>query len=175
MLSKTGCRSLLTAHNTYQGTGDPAMRQLSACTMAEEINPKTTWSAFKWQPQCLLTGDWDKLLNLSGPQFAFIQKHIHTVLVAQSRPTLCDHMNCSPPGSSVHGISQARILEGVAIPFSKGSSQPRDQNRVSALQAGSLPLASASTCDILESIILVTYLFTELLSGFPTRSFFNLI
>ena len=46
------------------------------------------------------------------------------VLVAQSRPTLCDPMDCSPPGSSIHGILQARILEWVAISFSKGSSQP---------------------------------------------------
>ena len=41
-------------------------------------------------------------------------------------PTLCKPMDCSPPGSSVHGILQARILEWVAIPFSRGSSQPRD-------------------------------------------------
>ena len=47
-------------------------------------------------------------------------------LVAQSRPTLCIPMDCSPPGSSVHGISQARILEWVAISSSRGSSQPRD-------------------------------------------------
>ena len=47
-------------------------------------------------------------------------------LVAQSCSTLCDPMNCSPPGSSVHGILQARILEWVAIPFSRGSSWPRD-------------------------------------------------
>ena len=43
-------------------------------------------------------------------------------LVPRSCPTLCDPMDCSPPGSSVHGISQARILEGAAIPFSRGSS-----------------------------------------------------
>ena len=41
------------------------------------------------------------------------------VLVAQSCPTLCDPTDCSPPGSSVHGILQARILEWVAISFSK--------------------------------------------------------
>ena len=41
--------------------------------------------------------------------------------------TLCDPMDCSPPESSVHGILQARILEWVATPFSRGSSQPRDQ------------------------------------------------
>ena len=41
-------------------------------------------------------------------------------------PTLCDPMDCSPPGSSVHGILQARILGWVAIPFSKGSSPSRE-------------------------------------------------
>ena len=48
------------------------------------------------------------------------------VLVAQSCMTLCDPMDCSLPGSSVYGISQARILELVAIPFFIGSSLPRD-------------------------------------------------
>ena len=46
--------------------------------------------------------------------------------VAQSCPTLCDPMDCSLPGFSVHGIFQARILEWVAISFSRRSSQPRD-------------------------------------------------
>ena len=44
------------------------------------------------------------------------------VLVPQVCPTLCNPVDCSPPGSSVHGIFQARILEWVAIAFSKGSS-----------------------------------------------------
>ena len=44
---------------------------------------------------------------------------------------LCDPMDCNPPGSSVRGILQARILEWVAIPFSRGSSWPRDQTWVS--------------------------------------------
>ena len=48
------------------------------------------------------------------------------VLVIQSCLTLCDPMDCSPPCSSVHGILQARILGWVAIPFSKGSSLPRE-------------------------------------------------
>ena len=52
---------------------------------------------------------------------------------AQSCPTLCDPVDCSPPGSSVHGILQARILEWVAISFSMGSSQPRDWTRVSRI------------------------------------------
>ena len=46
---------------------------------------------------------------------------------------LCDLMDCGPPASSVHGISQARILEPVAISFSRASSQPRDQICVSCI------------------------------------------
>ena len=45
--------------------------------------------------------------------------HEKKVLVGQSRPTLFDPTDCSPPGSSVHGIPQARILEWVAMPFSR--------------------------------------------------------
>ena len=51
--------------------------------------------------------------------------------VAQLCPTLCDPMDCT-----VHGILQARILEWVAFPFSRGSSQPRDQTRVSCIADG---------------------------------------
>ena len=58
------------------------------------------------------------------------------VKVAQSRPTLCDPMDCSLPGSSVHGILLARILEWVAITFSRESSQPRDQTQVSCIADG---------------------------------------
>ena len=59
-------------------------------------------------------------------------------LVAQPCPTLCDPMDCSPPGSSVHGILQARILEWVAMPSSRGSSQPRDRTQVSFIAGSSL-------------------------------------
>ena len=55
------------------------------------------------------------------------------LLVAQWCPTLCDPRDYSPPGSSVHGICQARILEWVAISFSRGSSQPRDWTQVSCV------------------------------------------
>ena len=50
--------------------------------------------------------------------------------VAQSCTTLCDPMDCSPPGSSIHGMFQARVLEWVAISFSRGSSRPGDQTPV---------------------------------------------
>ena len=49
---------------------------------------------------------------------------------------LCNPMDCSPPGSSVRGILQARILESVAMPSSRGSSQPRDQTQVSCPGGG---------------------------------------
>ena len=51
--------------------------------------------------------------------------------VAQSCPTLCNPMDCSLPSSSIHGILQARILEWIAISFSRGSSRPRDWTQVS--------------------------------------------
>ena len=57
--------------------------------------------------------------------------------VTQSCLTLCDPMDCNLPGSSIHEIFQARVLEWVAISFSRGSSQPRDQSRVSCI-AGKL-------------------------------------
>ena len=61
-------------------------------------------------------------------------RHLCAVrLVAQSCLTLCDPMNCSPSGSSVHGILQARILEWVAMPFSRGSSQSRDWTQFSCI------------------------------------------
>ena len=53
--------------------------------------------------------------------------------VTQSWPTLCNPMGCSPPCSSVHGIFQARVLEWVAISFSRGSSQPRDRTQISCV------------------------------------------
>ena len=55
------------------------------------------------------------------------------MLVNQLYQTLCDPMDCSLPGSSVHGILQARLQEWVAIPFFSRSSQPIDQSQVSCI------------------------------------------
>ena len=60
------------------------------------------------------------------------------VLVAQLCPTLWDSVDCSPPGSSVHGILQARILVWVAIPFSGDLPDPEVEPGSSALQTDSL-------------------------------------
>ena len=60
--------------------------------------------------------------------------------ITQLCPTLCDPTDCSLPGSSVHGILQARILEGVAISFSRGSSRPRDRTQVCLVKAVVFPV-----------------------------------
>ena len=69
-------------------------------------------------------------------QFFFLGKQEKQVLVTQSCLTLCDPMDCNPPGSSAHGILQGRTLEWVALPSSGGSSQLRDQTWVSCIAGG---------------------------------------
>ena len=81
------------------------------------------------------------LLAQVGPG-SWVSGTSHLCSVAQSYLTLCNPTDCSPPSSSVHGISQARILEWVAISLSRGSSWPRDRtcaSCISVLQADSLP------------------------------------
>ena len=80
----------------------------------------------------LRKGDDVKMLDTCS----FFLGTFYKLLVAQSCPTLCDPVDFSPPGSSVHGILQAQILEWAAIPFSRGASQPRDQIRVSCITGG---------------------------------------
>ena len=60
-------------------------------------------------------------------------KHLHACSVTQSCLTLCNPMDCRPPGPSDHGTFQARILEWVAISFSRGYSRSRDQTRISCV------------------------------------------
>ena len=69
--------------------------------------------------------------------------HVH----AQSCLALCDPMDCSPPGSSVHGILQARILEWVAMRSSRGSSPPRDQTHISLVSCISRQVTISTTCE----------------------------
>ena len=70
-------------------------------------------------------------------------------LCAQSCPTLCDPRDCSLTGSSAHETSQARILEWVDIPFSRGSFQLRDRTQSPALQADSLSSAPPGNAVVL--------------------------
>ena len=83
-------------------------------------------------PSCVTLS---KLLKFSNLQFPYLWNES----VVQSCRSLCNCLDRSLSGSPVHGIRQAKILEWVAILFSKGSSQPRDQTRSPPLQADSLP------------------------------------
>ena len=81
-----------------------------------------------WMNRMSLGLNLDKFCNnlvLRFPDLWFLS------VVAQSCLTLCNPVNCSPPGSTVHEILQARILEWIVIPFSRGFSQPRDGTQVS--------------------------------------------
>ena len=73
--------------------------------------------------------------NIHNNYYLFSTSYVldKCVLVAQSWPTLCNPVDCSPSGSSVHGILQARILEWVAIPFSRQSPWLRAQTLVSCI------------------------------------------
>ena len=75
----------------------------------------------------------NRLVKAKGMKFDFCKRSwcLYKVLVPQLGPTLCDSMDCNPPHSSVHAIFLARILEWIAIPSSRGSSQPRDWTWVS--------------------------------------------
>ena len=74
-------------------------------------------------------------LNHQGSPYMYTHTHIYRSLITKLCPTHCNPMESSPPGSSVHGISQARILEWVAFSFSRGSSRPRDRTHVSCTPA----------------------------------------
>ena len=84
--------------------------------------------------QNLLTKASELEVIVSTPPPSFLPG-VNFLMKLLSRVWLCSPVNCSLPGSSIHGILQARILERVAIPFSRGSSRPRDRTQVS-LTAG---------------------------------------
>ena len=89
----------------------------------------------RWQP-IRLPHPWDSPGKNTGVGCHFLLQCMKVKSeseVAQSCPTLLNPMDCSLPGSSIHGIFQARVLESVAISFSRGSSQPRDQTGVSCI------------------------------------------
>ena len=89
-------------------------------------------------PACISGSSW--FTQLASMWYVYsCEMRWHLVLVAQLCLTVCSPMDCSPPGSSVHGIFQARILEWVAISFSRGSPNQGIEPRSPALQVDSLP------------------------------------
>ena len=79
-----------------------------------------------------------RVQNLSDAKNLSNQDISRVCSVTQSCPTLCGPMDCIPPGSSVHGILQVRILEWVAMPYSEGSFQPRDRIKSTSLASHTL-------------------------------------
>ena len=77
--------------------------------------------ACKWHLMGLLS----LIFTLTNSHFIHINKHVYLYVCGQSYPTLCGPRDCSLPGSSVHGIFQARMLEWVATSYSRRSAQPR--------------------------------------------------
>ena len=108
------------------------------------IRPRT-WNSGILPIQCLFS----KLRQSYAPFWQEVITVIVALLcceVAQSCPTLCDPMDCSLPDSSLHRILQARVLEWVAISFSRGSSQPRNQTRVSCILGRRFNLWATNRC-----------------------------
>ena len=90
---------------------------------------------------------------------------------AQSCPTLCNPMDCSRPGSSVHGILQARILEWVAISFSRGTSRPRDWTHASCLAGGFFTTEPPGKPEQRSGMLLNILQCTEYHSPPPTKAY----
>ena len=112
-----------------QGQGSLVGCCLWGCTGLD-----TTEVTQQQQQQCgqrsrnrMTNADDNSVLTISKIQHIILtfKVAVITCLVAKSCPTLCDPMDSSPPGSSVHGIIQARILECIAISFSRGCFPPR--------------------------------------------------
>ena len=93
----------------------------------------------------------DLVIQLREPEGSygnsFQVTEMNTCSVAQSCLTICDTMDCSPPGSSIHGTLQARILEWVAISSFRENCRPRDQRRISCVGKQTLPLSPLGSPD----------------------------
>ena len=100
-----------------------------------ELDKKKGWAPKNWG---LWTVVLEKTLesSLDSKEIQPVNPKGRVSEVAQLCPTLCDPVDCSPPGSSIHGIFQARVLGWVAISFSRGSSWPRARTCVSCLAGG---------------------------------------
>ena len=117
-------------------------KTMSSCALKSKENfgvllPRCPISPSVLQPRIWLTSNWIKQRLYQIPIHSEMPVHLKWIifvcvcLVTQSCLTLCDPLACSLPGSFVQGILQVRIREGVVIPFSRGSSQPRDRIQVS--------------------------------------------
>ena len=129
--------------------GNPPLlfgRQTGAATVEKQVGgfPKNQKTELPYNPEVTFRAIYLKktLKDTCTSMFTAAHTHIHTngILLSHKQNevtqlclSLCDPVDCSLPGSSIHGILQARTLEWVAISFSRGSSQPRDRTCVSCI------------------------------------------
>ena len=133
-----------------------------------------------WCPQVvgkdILGSGWEERLfsaslwEATGPG-SVLWGHVY-VLVIQSCPTLCDCLDCSPPCFSVHGILQARILEWIAIPFSRGSSWPRNGTPASCIKGRFFTAQATREVPFALWISILPLSLPSFLSPFHSPSFF---
>ena len=107
---------------------DPSVTEIRAETQTQaEHNSYCTWGA----SMCVnnnMNNSNNNMVNISNNIFLILK-----VRVAHSCPTPCNPLDCSPPGSSIHDVFQARMVERLAISYFRGSSSPRDQTQVSSI------------------------------------------
>ena len=138
--SMTNCKRQPPANGRQNGLYKFAVCQCSRLPQIWPSWPQIWWlftpEVLKWSGEDRVLG-YQRMCSLKKAPADTLEEALPTpilkvkVWVTSSCLTLCDPMDCSPPGSSVHGILQARILEWVVISSSRGSSQPRNWTWVS--------------------------------------------
>ena len=125
------CKVLIISSHKWEAWGTAKLTNLLEVTQLEQWNQELIWTRCGSLHTLFITL---QVYAVSITTYSTESTGKFGCSVAKSHPTFfCDHMDCSLPGSSVHGTPQARILEGVAISFSRGSSWPRDQTYVSCV------------------------------------------
>ena len=136
-------RKLLLGHHTRGPLSQNALLQNTCSTPLPQLLAPTPRGASPPVPPETKTPLQPPHTHPPLPFLSFPPRCLHRLLkyvlscaCSQACPTLCDPVDCSPPGSSVRGILQARMLEWVAMPSSRGSSRPRERTQVSCTAGG---------------------------------------
>ena len=135
-----GCQAELASGPGLQGgqgqlprsSEDADISPNEAADERADLRVEPAWSG-AWDPGPVLTITHSWLAGMDHDGGTSVSNTVHACSATLLCPTLCDPMDCSPLGSPVHGISQERILEWVAITLSRGSSWPKDRARVSCI------------------------------------------
>ena len=122
MLKASDCMD----HSELENSRDPTCLLRNLCVKKQQLEPD-----MEQLTGSKLGKENDKAVYCHSAYYLTYTQSESESQVAQSCRTLCDPMDCRLSGSSIHGIFQARVLEWIAISFSRGSSRPRNRTRVS--------------------------------------------